>query len=328
MADPVELTRARDEVAQRCGPWTSHNIHLGGGVYTMGSDWAGTGPKIRRMVQSAVDLCGRPASALRVLDLACAEGLYAIEFGLQGAESLGIEGRAEHVERARFAAQALALPRTRFLCEDVRELSVERHGMFDVVLCLGILYHLDQPDVFAFLKNVAAVTRHVALFTTQVSTRPRAQVEFEGRTYSGAPFLEFLPGTQSGHKQAQVWASLDNMESFWLTRASLFNALVDSGFTSVYECRQPFDPLEFPDQPTIAAVRGTACRVQTQPRIDDRPPERFAERMTRRTHIGQNPGYRLARRIGQAVPAPLRGLGRILLGIRHPRPGKIGQTDS
>jgi hypothetical protein len=38
---------------------------------------------------------------------------------------------------------------------DVRDLSRQEHGLFTVVLSIGILYHLDAPDVFTFVERIA-----------------------------------------------------------------------------------------------------------------------------------------------------------------------------
>ena len=47
--------------------------------------------------------------------------------------------------------------------DDVRNLSVEKHGEFDVVLCLGNLYHLGAPDVFSFAARLSEVCRRSVL---------------------------------------------------------------------------------------------------------------------------------------------------------------------
>ena len=58
-------------------------IDLGQGRSTMppAADW-----RLRRIVQVAADLLGKPLSQARVLDLACLEGHYGIEFAMQGAD--------------------------------------------------------------------------------------------------------------------------------------------------------------------------------------------------------------------------------------------------
>src|SRR6185312_10010629 len=104
-----------------------------------------------------------------ILDLACLEGQYALEFARQGAQSVGIEGRAENLEKARFAQRALQLDNVELHQDDVRNLSVAKYGHFDVVLCLGILYHLDAPDVFDFVERIASVCTGFAIFDTYIS---------------------------------------------------------------------------------------------------------------------------------------------------------------
>jgi 2-polyprenyl-3-methyl-5-hydroxy-6-metoxy-1,4-benzoquinol methylase len=110
---------------------------------------------LRRIVQTAGDLLGYPFDGRRVLDLACLEGQLAIEFALQGANVVAIEGGAVNLEKAKFAADALGLKNVELLLGDVRDLSVKRHGKFDLILCLGILYHLDAPDVMEFVQRIA-----------------------------------------------------------------------------------------------------------------------------------------------------------------------------
>src|SRR3989442_14143808 len=99
------------------------------------------------------DITNKPLDSLRVLDLACLEGLYGKEFARHGAAVFGKEGRKANIEKARFAKDALALENIRFVQDNVRNLSVQKYGYFDVVLCLGILYHLHVPDVFHFRRG-------------------------------------------------------------------------------------------------------------------------------------------------------------------------------
>jgi predicted RNA methylase len=74
-----------------------------------------------------------------VLDLACLEAHYAIEFALHGARAVGIEYRDESLAKARFAKEHLRLDKLELFKDDVRNLSRERYGEFDLVICSGIL---------------------------------------------------------------------------------------------------------------------------------------------------------------------------------------------
>src|ERR1700712_2944833 len=101
------------------GPWTAMAIRLKDGSYTRAPaiDY-----RLRRLLQVSVDLVGKPLTQCRVLDLACLEGHYAIEFALHGAEVLGIEGRAASVAKCEFVQRNLGLERARFVQDDVRNL--------------------------------------------------------------------------------------------------------------------------------------------------------------------------------------------------------------
>src|SRR5687768_12423016 len=53
--------------------------------------------KVRRVMQVCRDLASRPLDQLRILDVACGEGVYSIEAGLRGAQVLGVDARTERM---------------------------------------------------------------------------------------------------------------------------------------------------------------------------------------------------------------------------------------
>src|SRR5262249_42171246 len=55
------------------------------------------GLKVRRITQLALELAARPVEELSVLDLACGEGVYAIEAAMHGASVLAVDGRSERM---------------------------------------------------------------------------------------------------------------------------------------------------------------------------------------------------------------------------------------
>ena len=96
------------------------------------------------------DLRGR-----RVLDIGCNAGFYSMEMARRGASVLGIDHDERYLAQARFAAEVEGL--------DIafRLLSVYDVGLlgekFDIVLCLGVLYHLRHP-----LLALDLIHEHVA----------------------------------------------------------------------------------------------------------------------------------------------------------------------
>jgi len=257
-----ESLRTIEQVVEEHGPWTAMSIHLGGGRYTREPAVDG---RLPRLVQVAADLVGKPLSECRVLDLACLEGHYALEFGLHGAEVVGIEIREINLAKAEYARKALGLDNVRFVQDDVRNLSEDKYGRFDIVLCYGILYHLDAPAVLEFVHNIHDVCDRLAVFESYVSIKDEAGVEFRGRRYWGRYYREHDEDASAKTKERDLFASIDNVRSFWLTLPSLLNLLTDSGFSTVYDALVPRYPAQMADRPTLIAVKGAAHEVMSSP---------------------------------------------------------------
>jgi SAM-dependent methyltransferase len=273
-ADHIE--RDRNRIIEKFGPWSAHNIHLGAGVYTIDDRIVGDEIKLRRILQSVADVAQKPLAGLRILDLACLEGLYAVEFARHGAQVVAIEVREASIEKARFAKETLALENLTFAQDDVRNLSAQRYGVFDVVLCLGILYHLDVPDIFSFLERVSEVCRGFAIIDTHTGTSEQSHT-YNGRTYWGSAYGEHALDASPEHKAKQLWASIDNPRSFWFTRASLLNVLTHTGFTSVYECETPPEPQKSGDRLTLVAIKGAHQQLLSAPLLANEPIEDVPE---------------------------------------------------
>jgi SAM-dependent methyltransferase len=95
-----------------------------------------------------------PLRGLRVLDLACGDGVYSREARRRGAAAVvGVDLSAEMIRSAREHEQAHALG-CEFLVGDAR--SLERIGVFDVVLGSYLLnYARDRGELLAILEGVA-----------------------------------------------------------------------------------------------------------------------------------------------------------------------------
>lgn len=127
------------EVA-RLGPWF-HNLDLGG-VATAPEHFLGDYPrtKFRRFAHALpTDLRGKS-----VLDIGCNGGFYSLEMKRRGAARVvGIDSDPAYLAQARFAAEVTGLDvELRLL--DVYDVASLRER-FDVVLFMGVLYHLRHP---------------------------------------------------------------------------------------------------------------------------------------------------------------------------------------
>ena len=100
----------------------------------------------------------------RVLDLFCANGAFSFEAALAGArEVVGLEFSEDRTRCATFIAATLSgkvdCVTPKFIAGDVYELARMFKEPFDVVLCLGGLYHIpDPPYVLSQIRSVTAST--------------------------------------------------------------------------------------------------------------------------------------------------------------------------
>lgn len=281
----------RDQIKQRhkalidrSGWWTSHNFQLTDDLYTFENDQkdfekqlSNHGTHLKRILQIVADLVEQPISKLRVLDLACLEGIYGLEFAKHGASVVAIEGREANLEKARFAQEVLELDNISFVQDDVRNLSVSKYGEFDVVLCLGIFYHLNVPDVFHFTERMFEVCRRLAIVDTHVGLTSNDSYRYKEFEYWGWTFREHAAESSHEERLKALWASLDNETSFWFTRPSIFNLLQNTGFTSVYSCSIPATPNKGSDSDTFVALKGDKLKLMTVPAVNVREPEQWTE---------------------------------------------------
>ena len=271
-----EVQARRSAIVAKHGEW-SYDIPLTHDVWTRGNEGI-PHTRLRRLLQAVVDLAGKPLAACRILDLACLEGQYAIECARQGATVVGLEAREANLVKARFAKEVLQLSHLEFVQDDVRNLSIDTYGQFDVVLCSGILYHLDTPDVFDLIRHTYEVTERLVIIDTHVSLRPNLAVEFAGQTYHGERLPERHAVAGDGSSKAseppttkELWASVGNEASFLFSRPSLLNALASAGFSSVHECLNPphlnfgAPGIEHLNRCTFVAVKGSQVTLSTSP---------------------------------------------------------------
>ncbi len=146
---------SREHIERRVkelGKWF-HNLDLGG-VLTAPEHFLGDYPMVKwaRFCDALPhDLRGKS-----VLDIGCNAGFYSFEMKRRGADRVvGVDSDEDYLAQARFAAEVLGLE------IEFRRLSVYDIGRlderFDVVLFMGVLYHLRHP-----LLALDLIHRHVA----------------------------------------------------------------------------------------------------------------------------------------------------------------------
>lgn len=242
--------------------FTAHNIRLDNGTLTkpeMG-DAMDAYPwfvSARRVLETVFP---GDKSRVRLADVGCLEGGYAVEFARLGFQVVGIEVREANIAACNYVKANTNLPNLEFVKDDA--LNIARYGQFDAVFCCGLLYHLDKPK--QFLETLARATRKLVILQTHFSVdtpAPRsAAAGFPGQLLArmrrrasrpaekfalsdlaeneglrGRWYVEFADGESFDRRESARWASWDNRRSFWIQREYLLQAIREAGFDLVME---------------------------------------------------------------------------------------------
>ena len=242
-------TYSRDEIATRVrelAPWF-HNLSLDG-VETAPDHFLGDYPRTKwhRFAHAVPDdLHGRS-----VLDIGSNAGFYAIEMKRRGADRVvAMEPDARYLAQARFAAAVSD-------CDiEFRQCSIYDLPLlpekFDVVLCMGVVYHLRYPLLALDLIRRYAVNE---LLIFQSMLRGSAEVEqlradypFEERRIfdaDGFPRMSFIEQRYAGDP-TNWW--VPNLACAMAMLRSAGFEILDRPEEEVFVCRPSGEPrLEVP----------------------------------------------------------------------------------
>ena len=187
---------SKAQIVASLAPWF-HNLHLPDGTRTApehelgdfpACKWAELAPALPQ------DLGGWTA-----LDIGCNAGFYSFELARRGARVTAIDSNAHYLSQARWAAAEYGLgDRITFEQAQLYELLNRSHS-YDLVLFLGVLYHLRYP--LLALDIVARRTRR--LLCVQTMLLPDTSV-------AEAPHDRAL--TDRGAMQASNWPGMAFIE--------------------------------------------------------------------------------------------------------------------
>jgi tRNA (mo5U34)-methyltransferase len=242
--DNVEMVErlSREQIQRRVsdlGQWF-HNLDLNG-VKTAPEHFLGDYPAVKW--RRFADRIPTNLTGKSVLDIGCNAGFYAIEMKRRGAARvLGIDTDERYLAQGRFAAK---------VCNadiEFRNLSVYDVGglgeRFDLVLFMGVLYHLRHP-----LLALDLIYEHVArdLLILQSMQRGSDEIDALQEDYtfwqadmfdrSGFPKLHFIE-----HKYSDDWTN------WWIPNRACVEAMLRSA---------GFEVVEHPEQEVFICRRGT-----------------------------------------------------------------------
>jgi 2-polyprenyl-3-methyl-5-hydroxy-6-metoxy-1,4-benzoquinol methylase len=220
--------------------FVAHNIPLTESEATRpGEPLISESPRTVAIHESLQRFAGPDLAGKTALDLGCLEGGLSFELRRAGLQVLGVEGRAENYQKSLLIrAHYAALGGMEFVHSDVRGFQPQQ--AFDVVVCSGLLYHLEQPA--AYIAELARLTQPGGMLYLDTHVAPEDE---------GLPACEFaaslsalkaatVDGVQIRYREysedvALPESSIGNSYSVWMDAASHLEVMFAAGFTRVFE---------------------------------------------------------------------------------------------
>ena len=249
-AAPAARNGIEERIAQ-LAPWF-HNMELGG-VETALDHFLGDYPRFKFERFAHIlpdDLSGRT-----VLDIGCNAGFYTMEMARRGADRVvGIDSDPRYLAQARFAAETLGFDdRIELRQLDVYDVGALRER-FDVVIFMGVLYHLRHPLLALDLIHAHAARDLMIFQTLQRGSRELMDVPHDHPFYEEGsqeppayfdapeyPKLHFVEH-QYAHDWTNWWIPNRACTEAMLRSAGfrIENAVIDED--GVYVCRRTERP--------------------------------------------------------------------------------------
>ncbi|HVP81199.1 MAG TPA: FkbM family methyltransferase [Thermodesulfobacteriota bacterium] len=152
------------------------------------------------------------------LDAGCGIGFFANYLSSLGLRVTAFDGRGGNVEEAR-----VRYPQVEFHISDVEDLSIRELGSFDLVLCFGLIYHLENP--FRAIRNLHDVTAKILIIESMI-------------TPSLSPVATLVNESQGDDQGLRY-------DAFIPSEACLIKMLYHAGFPEVYKTIQLPDHEDF-----------------------------------------------------------------------------------
>jgi len=222
-----------------------HQIEVAPGIVTPGADHSRA--KLDHW-DLPTDLRGK-----RVLDIGCYEGFFSFECERRGAEVVAIDLWSYGSNGFALCKELLG-SKVEYRQASVYDLNEEAFGTFDLVLFVGVLYHLRHP--LLALERVRSVCRGSAIIESQVCDE--YFVTQDGRVRSlgslspdvaSVPIAQFYPGAELAGDPSN-WFS-PNLAAFkgWLTTSGFaIDRVITEGARACIHTSMS-DPVE--ETPTI-----------------------------------------------------------------------------
>jgi tRNA (mo5U34)-methyltransferase len=198
---PVSVTDADVRAMIAAYPRWYHRIEVRPGIVTPGVNDT---PLNLQMLQLPADCSG-----MRVLDVGARDGFFSFELERRGAEVLAVDYMPAERTGFPIAAQLLG-SRVVFRQANIYHLTPEDIGTFDLVIFLGLFYHLPDPiRAIRILRRLCSWRMYLEtlviddmLTTADGSTTSLAALNEQ---LTGIPLMQFFPGASHNGDPTNYW---------------------------------------------------------------------------------------------------------------------------
>ncbi|MEI6514291.1 MAG: DUF1698 domain-containing protein [bacterium] len=184
------MNSVKDEIAKV--KFWRHTIELPGGIITPGTQDSIINSKL---FQIPKDLTG-----MRVLDIGCSDGAYSFECEKRGAlEVIAIDDFSSvfiDAPNGFHVAHKLLNSKVKFYQSSMFDLDSKVTGQFDLILFLGVLYHLQNPMLA--LEKLSAICRGQIILETLLAP--------ENKAMGNRSYIEFYEEDEI-NKDPTVWCA-------------------------------------------------------------------------------------------------------------------------
>jgi tRNA (mo5U34)-methyltransferase len=218
-----------------------HNMNLNG-VWTAPNHFLGDYPAMK--FRGFAHALPQDLSGKSVLDIGCNGGFYSIEMKRRGAARVvGLDADERYLRQARFAAEVSGFPDIEFRVADVYDVGTVGER-FDLVIFMGVLYHLRHPLLALDLIH-EHVVKDNGLLLFQSMQRGSREIEHVDGDYPfsaedhfdrpGYPKLHFIEHRYTG--DVTNWWVPNRACAEAMLRSAGF-AIVEHPEDEVYLCRR------------------------------------------------------------------------------------------
>ncbi|ODU66778.1 MAG: hypothetical protein ABT16_00775 [Rhodanobacter sp. SCN 65-17] len=210
------------------GPWF-HNVRLPDGSQTAPDHPLGDFPACKW--NALAPLLPQDMNGMEVLDIGCNAGFYSIELARRGARVMAVDHDPHYLAQAEWLVRQFGLSR-RIALEraDVYDLAGMRR-QFDVVLFLGVMYHLRHP--LLGLELAASVCRDTLVVQSLCMPGPAPGTPLPDPGYQGLPQLTGEGWPRMAFVEGELAGDPSN---WWVPNPAALDAMIRSTGFAIAGC--------------------------------------------------------------------------------------------